>query len=130
MTLQKTCLGLLFVCALAGCGGGAAAVALAGGAASTTPATDPTPLQAGVDYTRLADFSGYDNWVCDNATVLDTDTGEVLAPRVVITDSDGALHREVSSNSIPHHHVGDFPNVGNPNAIDEVAVAEPARERL
>ncbi|MEM8815271.1 MAG: YHYH protein [Pseudomonadota bacterium] len=84
---------------------------------------DPTPVDAGVDYTRLADFSAYDNWVCDNDTILDPDTGVVLAPAVAIDEQPGALLRTVSGNSIPDHLVGDFPNAGNPNAIDEFAVS-------
>ena len=86
---------------------------------TTSGGTDPTPIQAGVDYTQLADFSGYDNWVCDNDTIFDPDTGAVLDPQVTIAENPGALQRTVSGNSIPDHLVGDFPNVGNPNEIDE-----------
>ncbi|MEL7451337.1 MAG: YHYH protein [Pseudomonadota bacterium] len=84
---------------------------------------DATPLQDSVDYTQLADFSAYDNWVCDNDTILDPDTGAVLTPSVTISESPGILQRTISGNSIPDHLVGDFPNVGNPNAIDEFAVS-------
>lgn len=122
MIQRKMCIGLLIGAALTACSSGSSGVGPVDGATGAPTAEDPTPLKPGVDYTRLADFSVYDNWVCDNATVQDPRTGEVLQPQVVITDNDGALHREVTSNSIPHHHVGDFPNVGNPNAIDEVGV--------
>ena len=88
----------------------------------TASSADPTPVQAGVDYARLADFSGYDNWVCDNDTIRDPDTGAVLTPEVSISDSPGTLQRSVTGNSIPDHLVGDFPNVGNPNEIDEFDV--------
>lgn len=89
---------------------------------SGSGSTDPTPIQEGVDYTRLADLSGYDNWVCDNDTILDPDTAAVLEPVVAVVENAGALQRSISGNSIPDHRVGDFPNVGNPNAIDEYAV--------
>jgi hypothetical protein len=90
--------------------------------ATGTAASDPTPLQSGVDYTALADFSGYDNWVCDNDTILDPANGTVLQPSVQINDNAGALRRSISGNSIPDHLVGDFPNLGNPNQIDEFNV--------
>lgn len=120
MTVRNIFLGLLFGWAFAACGGN-------GGSGSTVDnagaiAADPTPVETGVDYTRLADFSGYDNWVCDNDTILDPDTGAVLSPEVSIDENPGALQRSVSGNSIPDHQVGDFPNVGNPNKIDEVDV--------
>ena len=83
---------------------------------------DPTPLQDGVDYTALADFSGYDNWVCDNAVITDPDDGSTLQPEVTIENMSGALQRTVVSNSVPDHLVGDFPNTGNPSAIDEVDI--------
>ena len=116
MTVRNLCLGLLFgwiVVACDGNGGSATAVD-----DSNTAAADPTPVQIGVDYTKLADFSAYDNWVCDNDTILDPDTGTVLLPEVTISENPGALQRSVTGNSIPDHLVGDFPNVGNPNEID------------
>ncbi len=91
------------------------------GGSSSIP-SDPTPIESGVDYTRLADLSGFDNWVCDNETIFDAETGAVLEPEVEVADSPGVLRRSISSNSIPDHRVGDFPNVGNPSAIDEFAV--------
>jgi hypothetical protein len=120
MTVRNIALGLIFSWAVAACGG-------SGGSATTidssrATAGDPTPIQSGVDYTRLADFSSYDNWVCDNDTILDPDTGVVLTPEVTIADNPGTLQRSVTSNSIPDHLVGDFPNVGNPNEIDEVDI--------
>jgi hypothetical protein len=121
MTVRNICLGLLFGWTVAACGGN-------GGSGSTlddggTTAADPTPIEAGVDYTKLADFSGYDNWVCDNDIILDPDTGVALSPEVSIDENPGALQRSVTGNSIPDHLVGDFPNVGNPNEIDEFNVS-------
>ena len=117
---------LLVLCLiLTGCGGSnslsAASDDTAGDDAGSS-ASDPTPVDPGVDYTQLADLSGFDNWVCDNETILDPDTGAVLEPDVELIDNAGALLRSISSNSIPDHRVGDFPNVGNPNAIDEFTV--------
>ena len=111
---------LLFAAwAIVGCG--------SNGGSGTAPSdtgtdTDPTPVQSGVDYTRLADFSGYDNWVCDNDTIFHPVSGAALIPEVNITDNPAALQRTVTGNSIPDHLVGDFPNVGNPNEIDEFDV--------
>ncbi len=124
MTVRNFCLALLFGLAVVACGGngGSAATVGSGSAVTSSAAADATPIQAGVDYTQLADFSGYDNWVCDNATILDPNSGAVLTPDVSISENPGALQRSVSSNSIPDHRVGDFPNVGNPNEIDEVSV--------
>lgn len=115
----------LSVFVFAACGGsGGGSVNIASPETETAgPSADPTALQPGVDYTALADFSGYDNWVCDNAVILDPDTGAVLEPSVSFDERPGALQRSVTSNSIPDHLVGDFPNVGNPNRIDEVAVS-------
>ncbi|MEM6639843.1 MAG: YHYH protein [Pseudomonadota bacterium] len=87
---------------------------------STSPGTaaaDPTPLEAGVDYTAMADFSARDNWTCDNEIVTDNITGAVLEPDVTEATNNAALTRDFDSNSIPAHRVGDFPNSGNPNAI-------------
>ncbi len=84
-----------------------------------TASEDPTPLEPDVDYTQLADFSAYDNWVCDNDTIFDPDNGAELVPAVSITDDPAASLRTISGNTIPNHLVGDFPNVSNPNAIDE-----------
>jgi len=126
MTARMYALIALISMMLAGCGGSSSLTANSDDS-STSDATgstvsDPTPIEAGVDYTRMADLSGYDNWVCDNETILDPDTGAVLQPEVEIANNSGALQRAISSNSIPDHRVGDFPNVGNPNEIDEVAV--------
>lgn len=120
MKLRNIGLAILLAGTITACGG-------SGGSATTIDAAsvsdaDPTPIQAGVDYTQLADFSAYDNWVCDNDTILDPDTGVVLVPNVTIADDPAALRRSVTSNSIPDHRVGDFPNVGNPNDIDEFAL--------
>ena len=98
-----------------------------GGSSGTTlsdsgAGADPTPVQTGVDYTQLADFSGYDNWVCDNDTIFDPVSGATLIPEVDIVDDPGTLQRRVTGNSIPDHLVGDFPNVSNPNEIDEFDV--------
>ena len=113
----------LAAASLAACGSsGTGSVTGADNNNGGTVGTDPTPLTPGVDYTQLADFSSYDNWTCDNALILDPDDGSVLTPQVTIADNAGALQRSVSGNSIPDHLVGDFPNVGNPNEIDEVGV--------
>ncbi|MEM8982742.1 MAG: YHYH protein [Pseudomonadota bacterium] len=96
---------------------------VAAGTTPTTTATDPTPLTQGVDYTELADHSDRDNWTCDNDTIRDAGTGDILAAAVTIIDNPGALQRAINSNSIPSHRVGDFPNSGNPNSIGEVDVS-------
>ncbi|MEM9208279.1 MAG: hypothetical protein AAGA61_03455, partial [Pseudomonadota bacterium] len=122
MTARLLALIALISWTLTGCGGSTGASqnavdtsgATSGAGDSGSTDTDPTPLQAGVDYTQLADLSGYDNWVCDNDTILDPDTGRVLQPSVEVADNPGSLRRRVTSNSIPDHLVGDFPNVGNP----------------
>jgi hypothetical protein len=123
MNLRQACIGTVLGCTIAACSSGSQGINVTAPLEVTAASGDPTPLKAGVDYTALADFSGYDNWVCDNASSYHPVTGALLAPRLVIIDNDGALHLDVTSNSIPHHHVGDFPNVGNPNRIDEVAVS-------
>ncbi|MEM9208129.1 MAG: YHYH protein [Pseudomonadota bacterium] len=131
MTARSLGLIALIGWTLTGCGGSTGASqnavdttgATSGAGDSGSADNDPTPLQAGVDYTQLADLSGYDNWVCDNDTILDPDTGTVLQPSVEVADNPGSLRRRVTSNSIPDHLVGDFPNVGNPNAIAEVDVS-------
>ncbi len=53
----------------------------------------------------MADFSGYDNWTCDNATILDAATGEVLNPVSSVSENPGALLLTVTGNSIPDHLV-------------------------
>ncbi|MEM9172332.1 MAG: YHYH protein [Pseudomonadota bacterium] len=88
---------------------------------NTGTTTDPTPLTPGVDYTALADYSDRDNWVCDNQTISNS-SGAILQANVVETTNVAALTRAIDSNSIPAHRVGDFPNTGNPNAIDVVDI--------
>ncbi len=126
MTARTLGLVILISGTLTACGGSSSLSAAAdetSGSNDTAPDSyDPTPLRPGVDYTQLADLSGYDNWVCDNETILDPDTGTVLHPDVEVMDDAGALQRWVTSNSISDHRVGDFPNVGNPNAIDQYLV--------
>ena len=121
MIVRNILLGLLFGWTVAACGGNGGSGSTVDDGGVTT--ADPTPIEAGVDYTKLADFSGYDNWVCDNDTILDPDTGAALSPEVSIDENPGALQRSVTGNSIPDHLVGDFPNVGNPNEIDEFNVS-------
>ena len=125
--MTKTTSGLIILigCILAGCDGSSGLSSSLDDSTVDTgsTATDPTPVEAGVDYTQLADLSGYDNWVCSNETILDADSGAVLQPEVEMSDNPGALRRSISSNSIPDHLVGDFPNVGNPNQIGEVEVS-------
>ena len=124
MFIRTSCLAVVLVWTLSGCSGsgGNDTVSAIDSRSGDSSAVDPTPLQPGVDYTQLADFSDYDNWVCDNDTIFDPATGSVLSPQVTIVENDAALQISIAGNSIPDHLVGDFPNVGNPNAIDEVAV--------
>ncbi|MEM9057614.1 MAG: hypothetical protein AAGD86_09065, partial [Pseudomonadota bacterium] len=115
-------LALALTVLLAGCSS-SGTVSDVSSALTTATVEDPTPLQTDVDYTQLADFSVYDTWVCDNDTIRDPGTGAVLTPSVSIEEAPGILTRTITSNSIPDHLVGDFPNFSNPNTIDEFPVS-------
>ncbi|MEM7081556.1 MAG: YHYH protein [Pseudomonadota bacterium] len=129
MRNQRLIWPILVLMALFACqsGGGEASsdatVAAAPVVTTNTTTTDPTPLQDGVDYTKTADYSGRTNWACDNDSIVDAVTGQVLEPDVAMTTNMAALVRQFLSNSIPDHRVGDFPNNANPNTIGEVAVS-------
>ncbi len=64
------------------------------------------------DPTLLGDFTGHDGWACTVAPIATTE--------VSFTDDGSTI--SISSNGIPRHATGTFPNDGNPNTIAEVSV--------
>ena len=65
------------------------------------------PAQDPADLTALADFSAKPGWACDQ---------DPIAPPEVST-RELATTIEFTSNGIPRHATGQYPNSGNPNTI-------------
>ena len=65
------------------------------------------PAQDPEDLTALADFSGKEGWACDR--------DPVAAPELEVIEL--ATTTQYTSNGIPPHATGTYPNPGNPNRI-------------
>ena len=83
----------------------------------TDIATDQVTVEVWVgadsssDKTVLGDFSGRDGWACDRDPVAE--------PTVTVTRYSSVIN--YTSNGIPAHTTGTFPNGGNPNTITQIS---------